>query len=194
MRIFCCIVVLLSLPFPPASWAAETFNGHQVILDSSGKLLPWVNPQDQAYDRVMRLAWDYLLNVVPVESNGLKTYYSYCCIDTATLKGTAWPHNSAGLYAMLADSAAAYYAYSGDRRVVDLVQGLLDYEIVHGTTPAAWIWGGVPYASADHGATEYRGAFEFQYDKRLLGAAMATASSSRTRPANSEWAISNSIS
>jgi hypothetical protein len=169
MRTFCSIAVLLFVSSAPASRAAETFNGHQVLLDGSGKLLPWVKPQDQAYDRVMRLAWDYLLNVVPVESNGLKTYYSYCCLDTETLKGTAWPHNAAGLYAMLADSAAAYYAYSGDRRVVDLVAALLDYEIVHGTTPATWLWGGVPYASADHGATEYRGAFEFQYDKKLLG-------------------------
>lgn len=38
----------------------------------------------------------------------------------------------------------------------------------HGTTPAGWLWGGVPYASADHGAKEYRGAYEFQYDKMNL--------------------------
>jgi hypothetical protein len=159
----------LLLVFPVVSGAAETFNGHEVVLDGSGNLLPWFKPQDQAYDRVMRLAWDYLLNVVPVESSGLRTYYSYCCIDTDSLKGTAWPHNPAGMYAMLADSATAYYAYSGDRRVVELVSGLLDYEITHGTTPRNWLWGGVPYASSDHGATEYRGAFEFQYDKTLLG-------------------------
>jgi hypothetical protein len=149
--------------------AADVFNGHPVVLDETGKLLAWVQPQDQAYDRVMRLAWDYLLNSVPVEGNGLKTFYTYCCMDTVARKGTAWPHNSAGLYAMLVDSASAYYAYSGDYRVVELVQGLLDYEVVHGTTPSNWLWGGVPYASADHGAIEYRGAFEFQYDKVLLG-------------------------
>jgi hypothetical protein len=146
-----------------------TFNLHRVILDDSGKLLPWAEPQSEAYDRVMRLGWEFLLNKVPVEANGLKTFYGYCCLDPVAMHGTKWPHNPAGLNAMLADSATAWYAYSGDRRVVDLVRGLLDYQLAHGTTPAQWKWGGVPYASSDYGATEYRGAFEFQYDKKLLG-------------------------
>ena len=165
----CCTTITLFLLSPITCLAAETVNGHTVVLDDSGKLLAWAQPQGQAYDRVMRLAWDYLLDSVPMEENGLKTFYSYCCMDTKVRKGTAWPHNPAGLYAMLADSAAAYYAYSGDYRVVNLVQGLLDYQLARGTTPAAWPWGGVPFASSDHGATEYRGAFEFQYDKKLLG-------------------------
>ncbi len=141
-----------------------TFNHHPVTLDGEGKLLPWT-----PYDRVLRLAWDFLLNKVQTEDNGLKTYYAYCCLDPEKMRGTAWPHNPAGLNAMLADSAAAYYAYSGDRRVVDLVRGLLDYQIAHGTTPAEWKWPRVPYASSDHGATEYRGAFELQYDKVHIG-------------------------
>lgn len=164
-----CTVLLLLLVVPATGSAAETINGHKVALDDTGKLLAWAQPQDQAYDRVMRLAWDFLLNTVGVEENGLKTYYAYCCMDTKAGKGTAWPHNSAGLYAMLADSAAAYYAYSGDYRVVSMTRDLLDYQLAHGTTPANWLWGGVPYASSDHGAKEYRGAFEFQYDQTLLG-------------------------
>jgi hypothetical protein len=160
-------IALLTLTLAAAG--AETFNDHAVLLDKSGKLLSWVEPQADAYDRVMRLAWDFLLNKVPAESNGLKTFYTYCCLDIAKMHGTPWPHNPAGLYSMLADSASAYYAYSGDRRVVDLLKGLLDYQLAHGTTPAAWTWGGVPYASSDHGATEYRGASEFQYDKKRLG-------------------------
>jgi hypothetical protein len=164
-----CAVLLLLISSPILCSGAEVINGHKVILDDTGKLLAWERPQGQAYDRVMRLAWDFLLDTVGVEENGLKTYYAYCCMDTKAGKGTAWPHNSAGLYAMLADSAAAYYAYSGDYRVVSLTRDLLDYQLAHGTTPANWLWGGVPYASSDHGATEYRGAFEFQYDKTLLG-------------------------
>jgi hypothetical protein len=149
--------------------AQDTLNQHKVVLDSSGRLLSWVQPQDQAYDRVVRLAWQFLLEKVPVEPNGLKTYYAYCCLDWVKNAGTAWPHNPAGFYAMLADSAAAYYAYSGDRRVVDLTRELLNYQILHGTTPATWLWGGVPYASSNHGDIEYRGAYEFQYDRRNLG-------------------------
>jgi hypothetical protein len=149
--------------------AEETLNGHRVVLDAQGKLLSWVTPQEKAYDRVMRLAWDFLLRSAVVEPNGLKSYFAYCCIDQKTLRGTAWPHNPAGVYAMLVDSALAYYAYSGDRAVVDLVQSLLDYQLAHGTTPAHWNWGSVPYASSDHGATEYRGAHDFLYDQKMPG-------------------------
>jgi hypothetical protein len=147
----------------------ETLNRHRVVLDSQGKLLSWVEPQEQAYDRVMRLAWDFLLKTVPVESNGLKTYFTHCCIDQYKLHGDEWLHNPAGLYGMLADSAAAYYAYSGDRRVVELVEELLDYQLAHGTTPADWEWGSVPYASSDPAATEYRGGHDFLYDKKHPG-------------------------
>jgi len=148
---------------------AQEFNTHKVVLDENGQLLSWVRPQDKAYDRVSRLAWDFLLNKVRVEPNGLKSFYTYCCIDGTSLKGGAWPHNPAGLFAMLADSSSEYYAYSGDRRVADLVGGLLDYQLAHGTTPANWKWGNMPYASADHGATEFRGAHESDYDKKHAG-------------------------
>jgi hypothetical protein len=152
-----------------AATGAEVFNSHEVRLDASGKLVSWVQPQEKAYDHVIRLAWDFLLEKVPVEKNGLKTYYAYCCIDPQKVEGTSWPHNPAGFNAMLADSAAAYYAYSGDRRVVDLARGLLDYQILHGTTPSAWLWGNLPYASSDNGSTEYRGAYETHYDDKKLG-------------------------
>ncbi len=158
------VLMLASLPSK-----AETFNSHTVVLDSRGKLLSWSQPQDRAYGAVVKLAWDYLLNRVPVEPNGLRTYYTYCCLDPEKMHGTAWPHNPAGLYAMLAVSASSYYAYSGDRRVVDLVRGLLDYQIQHGTTPKYWLWGSLPYASADHGTTEYRGAYESHYDDKKMG-------------------------
>ena len=148
---------------------AQVFNTHTVVLDGDGKLLSWAQPQDKAYDRVVHLAWDFLLNKVRVEPNGLKSYYTYCCLDGNTMKGGSWPHNPAGLFAMLADSGAAYYAYSGDRRVIDLVKGVLDYQLAHGSTPANWKWGDMPYASADHGATEFRGAHESNYDNKHPG-------------------------
>ena len=166
MRTIASVVLALSLLTPLQS---EEFNRHSVVVDNQGKLLSWVRPQDRAYDHVVRLAWDFLLTKVQVEPNGLKSYYTYCCVDVASMRGTAWPHNPAGLFAMLADSASAYYAYSGDRRVVDLEKGLLDYQLAHGTTPANWKWGNIPYASSEHGATEFRGAAEGKYDKNHLG-------------------------
>ncbi len=65
------LVSLLASPAAPAH-AQETFNRHQVVLDAQSKLLSWATPQERAYDRVMRLAWDFLLKTVPVEPNGLK--------------------------------------------------------------------------------------------------------------------------
>ena len=147
--------------------AQNTLNQHKVILDESGKLLSWVQPQQQAYDRVVRLAWDFLLNTVPVEANGLKSFYSTAA-STRRHSAARTGRNPAGVNAMLTESAAAYYAYSGDRRVVDLVKRLLDYHLAHGTTPANWQPGQLPYASSDHGAVDYRGSIE-RYDKKLLG-------------------------
>jgi len=138
-------------------------NGHPVLLDGEGKLLSWSTPQDRAYDHIVKLAWDFIENKVPVESNGLKVYLVHSTFDAATLHGTDWPHNPAGLYAMFVDSALAYFAYSGDRTAIDRVHEMLDYQLAHGTTPPTWDWAGVPYASSDPGATEYSGADDVRY-------------------------------
>lgn len=160
---------LLASEAPSARDAAPaeeaTLAGHGVVLDREGKLLSWVQPQEAAYGTVARLAWERLLTGFPTEENGLPTWLSYCCFDGETLRGGAWPHNPASFYAGLAQGAAAYHAYSGDRRVIDFMRRVLDYQLAHGTTPsdAAWEWPSVPYASADHGAIRYRGAHDFRY-------------------------------
>jgi hypothetical protein len=148
-----------------SSAARPVFVGHDVVLDASGRLLSWVEPQDDAYGTIVRLAWDRLLTGFPTEANGLPTWLSYCCFDRDTLHGTEWPHNPACVWAGLADGAAAYYAYSGDRRVIDFMRRALDYHLANGTTPAdrSWAWPSVPYASADHGDVRYRGAHDFRY-------------------------------
>jgi hypothetical protein len=152
---------------PRAAAEAEkaTLAGHGVVLDREGRLLSWVQPQEAAYGTVVRLAWQRLLTGFPIEENGLPTWLAYCCFDGETLRGGAWPHNPASFYAGLAQGAAAYHAYSGDRLVIDLMRRTLDYQLTHGTTPSdsSWAWPSVPYASADHGATRYRGAHDFRY-------------------------------
>jgi hypothetical protein len=107
---------------------------------------------------VSRLAWGALKVKFPIQENGLKTYFAYSRFDPDTGEGIAWPHNPAGLYAMLAESATSYYAYSGDREVIALVREALDYQLVHGTTPSDWDWASVPFASGEPGATDYGGA------------------------------------
>ena len=144
---------------------APALAGRAAVLDGDGRLLSWVQPQAKAFGEVVRLAWERLLTGFPVEENALPTWLTYCCFDGKTLRGTAWPHNPASVYAGLSEGAAAYYAYSGDRGVIDFMRRVLDYSLAHGTTPddPAWAWRSVPYASADHGATRYRGAHDFRY-------------------------------
>jgi hypothetical protein len=145
--------------------AAPTLAGRPVRLDAQGRLESWIAPQAKAYGTVLDRAWHQVMTGFGAEENGLPTYLAYCCFDAKTLKGTAWPHNPAAVNAGLARGAAAYYAYSGDERVKTFLKRLLDHHLAHGTTPAdpAWAWPSVPYASADHGATTYRGAHDFRY-------------------------------
>ena len=93
-----------------------------------------------------------------MQDNGLETWLANSRFDPTTFEGINWPHNPAGLYAMLTDSAVLWYAFSGDRSAVDVARKALDYQLSHGTTPAGWDWGGVPYASANAGDVDYRGA------------------------------------
>ena len=162
-------ILIAAIGLSPAV-AQDTLNGHKVRLSASGKLEPWNGMGSGAYSQILTASWDFLLNRVPKDpKTNLPVYLAYCCLNVEKGAGTAWPHNPAGLYAMFADSAAAWYAYSGDARVIDFERRLLDYQLAHGTTPPNWLWGGVPYASSDHGAAEYRGAYEFQYDNKQPG-------------------------
>jgi hypothetical protein len=143
----------------PASGRATTYAlfGHAVRLDRRGKLAAWP-PGDAPYARIAGLAWHALETRFPIEDNGLPTWLGYSRFDPETLDGIAWPHNPASFYAMLTDSAALWYAFSGDAAAVEIVHRALRHQIEHGSTPAGWDWARVPYASAAAGAADYEGA------------------------------------
>jgi hypothetical protein len=108
---------------------------------------------------VLALAANYLLNGVPTASNGKPLYYSYSYAYPGNPVSPAdWPHNPAGLYAMLTDSGLAFYAYSGNVAMTDLVRDVLTHHLDHGMTPSTWHWPGVAYASGDAGSLTYQGA------------------------------------
>jgi len=163
----CLLLLTLVVPQPKSfGQAVDQINGHRVVLDAEGKLLAWINPQALAYDHVMRLGWTFLQAKVPVESNGLRSYLTHSTFDPATLHGTDWPHDPAGLYAMFVDSVLPFYAYSGDGAILERVREMLDYQLTHGTTPANWDWASVPYASSDPDALEYVGADDTYFCKK----------------------------
>jgi beta-lactam-binding protein with PASTA domain len=137
---------------------STTINGHTVQYDASGKLLAWPAVQGDAYDQVIGLATNALLNSVPTAANGLPLYYSYSYATGDPLVPANWPHNPGSLYSMLTDSGLAYSAYSGNSAMATLVGNLLTYDLDNGLTKSNWDWPSVPFASADAGDTTYAGA------------------------------------
>lgn len=140
-------------PVPVPGVSLDT---HQVYVDGSGKLVSWVSPIDKAYDTAAFLSFDFLLNRVPIDpANGLAVTYTHSEYDPDSFVGSAWPNNPAGKAAMLADSAALYYAYSGNRAVITLVQGLLDHHLARGTTPSTYVWAGVPWSTGKASSADF---------------------------------------
>nr|WP_281720726.1 hypothetical protein [Nitrosomonas nitrosa] len=139
--------------------APATINGHDVVLDGSGKIIPWTPDPTQGYDHVMSLAWNYLVDSVPNDNqNGKPAYYSHSYMNPDTQEAVDWPHNPAGLYSMLIESALKYYGYSGDTLPVRIAENVATAMISNGMTPEGANWPKVPYASGDAGSLTYRGA------------------------------------
>ena len=145
--------------FRDNSVASVLINGHTVVLDGTSKIIPWTTDPSQGYDQVMDLAWTYLLNNVPNDSQNHKPdYYSHSYLNPDTQQPADWPHDQAGLYAMLAESALKYYGYSGNIAVVNLAENVAIALLNNGMTPSGWNWPGVPYACGDSGSLIYQGA------------------------------------
>lgn len=130
---------------------------HAAVLDAHGGLLPWYRPKaGLGYDHVLRLGWRFIEGGVPRDRRtGARVYLNYSVFDGRTRQGQYWQHSPAFLYASFVDSLVAWYPYSGDRRAVSTVRTMLDYELLHGTTPAAWAWPRVPFATSCGGERAY---------------------------------------
>ncbi len=138
---------------PPIAAHTPVLSGHPVQLDQEGKIVAWTS-----YGEIARLGFHALTTKFPNQPNGKPTYYAHSRFDPVTFEGDGWPHNPAGLNAMLTDSALRWFAYSGDRAPLELARGLLDHQLAHGTTKPTATWASVPYASADAGSLEWKGA------------------------------------
>ncbi|MEO8660870.1 MAG: hypothetical protein ABI693_20530 [Bryobacteraceae bacterium] len=132
---------------------------HPPKLDAQGKLLAWYQPeQNLGWDKVLHLGWDFLEHKAPVDTRyntGLKVYLINSVFDGDTLQGTYWQHNPAMVYAGLVDGLVGWYPYSGDREAIRVVREMLDHQLSHGTTPADWSWGGVPFATSCGKTADY---------------------------------------
>jgi hypothetical protein len=151
--------VLVTTDVDPRAVAAATLNGHSVVLDSSGRIVPWTTDVSAGYGTVIDNAWNYLVNAVPNDpGTGKPAFYSQSYLDPDTQQVAGWPNNPAGMTSMLTESALKYYAYSGNLAPVTLVQNLATWILGHGMTTSTANWAGVPYASGDDGSLTYSGA------------------------------------
>lgn len=147
---------------------AERLMWHDVRLDGEGKLISWAEPREAAYGQIIRNAWEAFKSI-PVQPNGYRTYFTHPTFYGPNdplhppFSGRPWVHHPAGLFAMLADSAILYHAYSGDRVVLERAREMLDHVMAHGTTGATDAWAQVPYACANAGQVDYRGADDTVY-------------------------------
>src|SRR5579863_5492327 len=135
---------------------------HNAVTDSQNRLLAWYQPEaNLGYDKVLRLAWDYLEHKIPTDAkSGLKVYLVNAVYDAKTGQGTNWQGNPASTFGQFVDSAVAWYPYSGDRESIDMVRSMLDYQLAHGTTPADWDWARVPFATNCKNEPEYGGCVQ----------------------------------
>lgn len=130
---------------------------HNAVRDQQNKLLAWYHPEKNlGYDRVLRLAWDFMKHKVPNDpASGLKVYLVNAVYDGKTGEGTNWQGNPASTFGQFVDSVVAWYPYSGDREAIAMVRSMLDYQLAHGTTPADWDWPRVPFPTNCKNDPEY---------------------------------------
>ena len=139
---------------------APTIADRPVALDAQGKLLPWPMPDNigYSYSSHVMSQWTILWD----QYNRQRLYYYHCCfdIDRTTyelIPDQKWANSTGYLRAMLQGFIERLYPYTGDPRMLTFLEDFVDYELEHGTTPADYVWSGVPYASADPGVADYRG-------------------------------------
>ena len=143
-------------------WVNAQLPWHKAVVDSTGRLLAWYHPEkSQGYDKVLRLAWDFLEHEVPTDPDtGMKVYLLNAVFDRDTLQGSYWQGNPASLYGQFVDSLLGWYPYSGDAEAIRVVRSMLDYQLAHGTTPADWDWASVPFPTNCRNAPEYGGCLQ----------------------------------
>ena len=140
-------------------WVNAQLPWQKAVVDDNERLLAWYHPEkNQGFDKVMRLAWDFIEHKVPNDTRtgtGLKIYLINSVFDDRTLQGSNYQHNPASVYGQFVDSLLVWYPYSGDSEAIEVVRSMLDYQLAHGTTPADWNWSHVPYATSCDDDREY---------------------------------------
>jgi len=80
-------------------WVNAQLPWQKAVVDADGRLLAWYHSEkSQGYDKVLRLAWDFIEHKVPNDpATGLKVYLVYAVYDDNTLQAWNWQGNPASL-------------------------------------------------------------------------------------------------
>ena len=136
---------------PAFGESTPIFNGHTVLLDAQGKILPWAPAKQSPYDYFLRLRWDFIKTKVPMcpgpaPRSSYPQYYFYCAFwdRNGRLEPDTWMNDVAEKVPNWFESARLYYAYTGDASVMAIAQKLVEYSIDHGTSPSSFAWPNFP--------------------------------------------------
>ncbi len=148
---------------------ADSLAGHKVMLDDQHKIIPWIAPPANAYDRFLHLRWDFIKTKAPASPgpaprSSYPQYYFYCAYKD-NLEPDTWMNDVGEKIPNWFESARLYYAYTGDESVMQIVKGLVDYSLSHGLSDQSFSWPQFPYTCTNAGDTLFRG---FTSAKRLV--------------------------
>ncbi len=151
----------------------DTICGRPIIRDNQQHILGWYEPETPGatYDKVIRLASEFIKNTPFEPKTGLPMYLVTCCFQgphmtpQKNIIAEHWANNPACVYAGSVESLGVLYrVYTGDDSYLMLIKNMLDYQLENGTTPEGWKWANVPFASADPFSKIYQGATEWETD------------------------------
>ncbi len=125
-----------------APLGAEKLIYHEVKLDANGRIVPWYGTgPSQAYDHVVRLVFDFWVNMRKCE-NGVPYYLQHQvwkpeADDARGLGGDQIP--------MALSSWNLLWGYLGDPRVKDNMILMADYWLTHGFSKPDDLWANLPF-------------------------------------------------
>jgi hypothetical protein len=143
---------------------------HKVVLDKQSKIISWITPQTDAYDRFLRGRWGFILKGIPnspgpAPRSDYPQYYFYCAYKDQQMIPDTWMNDVGEKIPNWFESARLFYQYTGDKRALEIVTKMANYAINHGTSASDFAWPDFPYTTTNAGDTVFRG---FTSAKRLV--------------------------
>ncbi len=128
----------------------ERLGIHWIQTDEANNLLPWYSKNlGQSYDYALGLVWNRWKNISEIQP-GVKYYMAHRTLPwTDTFYGNMWNGPDDGIggdqIQMCLSSWAKYYAYTGDRSIIDNMTYMADFYLDRGLSKSDCNWPNLPY-------------------------------------------------